>query len=186
MTNTALRADAARRGEETILVLERDVLTRVFLSDYLRSCGYRVLEARSAAEALTILQESLEPISCRARRCGEWFQVIRLGQSESAENQSHSRGKCRAGIAGLRRPLRGRSAWQAPLRSAIVGSTHQIASGNSRRLSLGCALTATADAARAIAPDIHAPRLPPPKLSPASCRGCRYGLRHRVADQSGR
>ena len=62
MTNTALRADAARRGEETILVLERDVLTRVFLSEYLRSCGYRVFEARSAAEALTILQESLEPI----------------------------------------------------------------------------------------------------------------------------
>ena len=62
MTNAALHADTAGRGEETILVLERDVLTRAFLSDYLRSCGYRVLEARSAAEALTILQESSEPI----------------------------------------------------------------------------------------------------------------------------
>ena len=62
MNNAALRADTDARGEETILVLERDVVTRAFLADYLRSCGYRVLEARSAAEALTILQESSEPI----------------------------------------------------------------------------------------------------------------------------
>jgi DNA-binding response OmpR family regulator len=62
MTNAALRSDAIAKAEETILVLERDVLTRAFLADYLRSCGYRVLEARSAAEALTILQESSEPI----------------------------------------------------------------------------------------------------------------------------
>lgn len=62
MNNAALRADTDARGEETILVLERDVVTRAFLADYLRSCGYRVLEARNAAEALTILQESSEPI----------------------------------------------------------------------------------------------------------------------------
>ena len=61
MSDAALSPRTAK-GEETILVLERDVLTRAFLSDYLRSCGYRVLEARSAAEALTILQESSEPI----------------------------------------------------------------------------------------------------------------------------
>lgn len=79
MTHAALSADTA--GEETILVLERDVLTRAFLSDYLRSCGYRVLEARSAKEALTILQESFRANSCRARRCGERFQIIRLGES---------------------------------------------------------------------------------------------------------
>jgi DNA-binding response OmpR family regulator len=62
MKHAALSSDTARRGGETILVLERDVVTRAFLSEYLRSCGYRVLEARSAAEALTILQESSEPI----------------------------------------------------------------------------------------------------------------------------
>ena len=62
MNSAALRSHISGRGEETILVLERDVLTRAFISDYLRSCGYRVLEARSAAEALTILQESSEPI----------------------------------------------------------------------------------------------------------------------------
>jgi DNA-binding response OmpR family regulator len=62
MNSAALRTDPHARGEETILVLEREVLTRAFLADYLRSCGYRVVEARSAAEALTILQESSQPI----------------------------------------------------------------------------------------------------------------------------
>jgi DNA-binding response OmpR family regulator len=62
MNNAALRTDTGARGEETILVLERDVVTRAFLADYLRSCGYRVLEARNAAETLTILQESSELI----------------------------------------------------------------------------------------------------------------------------
>jgi DNA-binding response OmpR family regulator len=61
MNSAALRTDTAR-GAETILLLERDIMTRAFLADYLRSCGYRVLEARSAAEALTILQESSEQI----------------------------------------------------------------------------------------------------------------------------
>jgi DNA-binding response OmpR family regulator len=62
MNSAALRTDTSARGEETILVLEREVLTRALLADYLRSCGYRVLEARGAAEALTILQESAERI----------------------------------------------------------------------------------------------------------------------------
>jgi len=62
MNSTALRSEVSDRGQETVLVLERDVLTRVLLADYLRSCGYRVLEARSAAEALTILRESSKPI----------------------------------------------------------------------------------------------------------------------------
>jgi DNA-binding response OmpR family regulator len=58
----AIRTEIYRRGKETLLLLERDVMTRAHLADYLRSCGYRVVEARSAAEALAILQESSEPI----------------------------------------------------------------------------------------------------------------------------
>jgi len=61
MNSAAVRTDTAR-GAETILLLERDIMTRAFLADYLRSCGYRVVEARNAAEALTILQESSEQI----------------------------------------------------------------------------------------------------------------------------
>jgi len=62
MNNAAVRTEISARGEETILVLQREVLPRALVADYLRSCGYRVLEARSATEALTILQESSEEI----------------------------------------------------------------------------------------------------------------------------
>jgi len=42
--------------------LEQEVIVRASLAEYLRSCGYRVLEAHSSAEAFTILQESAENI----------------------------------------------------------------------------------------------------------------------------
>jgi CheY-like chemotaxis protein len=42
---------------ETVLVVEGEVLTRYFASDYLRECGYKVIEASSADEALMVLQE---------------------------------------------------------------------------------------------------------------------------------
>jgi DNA-binding response OmpR family regulator len=60
MNSAAPSPDIAR--SETIVVMEREVLIRASVADYLRSCGYRVLEARDAKEALTILQESPEPI----------------------------------------------------------------------------------------------------------------------------
>jgi response regulator RpfG family c-di-GMP phosphodiesterase len=62
MNSAAIRPQLSDQEPETILLLEHDVLTRAFLADYLRSCGYRVFEARGTAEALTILQESAEPI----------------------------------------------------------------------------------------------------------------------------
>jgi DNA-binding response OmpR family regulator len=62
MNSAAMRSDVSGREPETVLLIEQEVRTRTFLADYLRSCGYRVFEARSAAEAFTILQESSEPI----------------------------------------------------------------------------------------------------------------------------
>jgi CheY-like chemotaxis protein len=43
---------------ETILVVEDKVLERAAISEYLRHCGYNVIEAASADEALTLLNES--------------------------------------------------------------------------------------------------------------------------------
>jgi CheY-like chemotaxis protein len=37
-------------------VVEDEVLVRMVISDYLRECGYRVIEAGSADEAITVLQ----------------------------------------------------------------------------------------------------------------------------------
>jgi CheY-like chemotaxis protein len=42
---------------DTILVVEDDVLIRMVISQYLRECGYRVVEASNADEAVIVLQE---------------------------------------------------------------------------------------------------------------------------------
>jgi DNA-binding NtrC family response regulator len=42
---------------ETVLVVEAEVIVRTAIAQYLRDCGYRVLEAGDAKQAITILQE---------------------------------------------------------------------------------------------------------------------------------
>jgi len=41
--------------QETILVVEDDVLVRMPTAQYLRDCGYKVIEAVNADEAMTVL-----------------------------------------------------------------------------------------------------------------------------------
>ena len=41
--------------QDTVLVVDGDVITRTVISDYLRHCGYRVIEANSAEDALQAL-----------------------------------------------------------------------------------------------------------------------------------
>ena len=43
---------------DVVLVVEDEILIRVVIADYLRSCGYRVIEAASADEAIVILQHT--------------------------------------------------------------------------------------------------------------------------------
>jgi len=42
---------------ETVLVVEDEVLIRMVISAYLRDCGYRVIEAANADEAILVLQQ---------------------------------------------------------------------------------------------------------------------------------
>jgi CheY-like chemotaxis protein len=42
---------------ETILIVEDEVLVRTAIAEYLRHCGYRVVETTSSDEALSVLQE---------------------------------------------------------------------------------------------------------------------------------
>jgi len=42
---------------DTVLVVEGEVIVRAAIAQYLRDCGYRVLEAGDAKEAITVLQE---------------------------------------------------------------------------------------------------------------------------------
>lgn len=45
-----------------VLLVEDEVLIRMATSDYLQECGFKVLEASTAAEAVTMIQSSESPI----------------------------------------------------------------------------------------------------------------------------
>jgi DNA-binding NtrC family response regulator len=53
---------AKTENPETILVVEDDVLVRMPISQYLRDCGYRVIEAVNADEAMVVLLHRETPI----------------------------------------------------------------------------------------------------------------------------
>jgi DNA-binding NtrC family response regulator len=44
--------------QETVLVVEDDVLVRMPIAQYLRDCGYKVIEAADADEAMAVLLHS--------------------------------------------------------------------------------------------------------------------------------
>lgn len=58
---TTKRKGNGHPASSTILVVEDEVLIRLSVADYLRECGYRVLEASTAEEAQAILNAG-EPI----------------------------------------------------------------------------------------------------------------------------
>jgi len=47
----------SQEGKEAILLVEDDVLARLVLADYLRECGYKVIEAANTDEAMTVLKQ---------------------------------------------------------------------------------------------------------------------------------
>ena len=60
--------------QPVILVVDGDILVRHVLTEYLRSCGYEVLEAATGAEAETILEveaERVEVVLVDAAATGE-------------------------------------------------------------------------------------------------------------------
>lgn len=46
------------KDAETILVVDGDIIVRSVIADYLRSCGYRVIEAHDGREAQQALQHT--------------------------------------------------------------------------------------------------------------------------------
>ena len=47
---------------ETVLVVDDEVIARMVISEYLRHCGYRVIEAANSDEALAVLQYAEIPV----------------------------------------------------------------------------------------------------------------------------
>ena len=52
--------EISNRVIESVMVVEPDVLVRMTISDYLRECGYRVVEAITGEEALRILNAGVK------------------------------------------------------------------------------------------------------------------------------
>lgn len=71
MTGVELDPRAATDG--TVLVVDGDILVRLAVADYLRDCGYRVFEAASGREAVTVLSApySVDVVLCDAEIPGE-------------------------------------------------------------------------------------------------------------------
>jgi DNA-binding NtrC family response regulator len=113
MNSAAIRPDVSGREPETVLVLEQEVLIRTSVAQYLRSCGYRVLEARSTAEAFTILQETSEPVRVVLSAAENGFKLsgwlkanrpkIRIILTPTAERVAHAAAAlCETGPHGKR------------------------------------------------------------------------------------
>ena len=51
-----------RESQQTILVVEGDVLVRMPIAQYLRDCGYKVIEASNADEAIQVLLHQETPV----------------------------------------------------------------------------------------------------------------------------
>jgi DNA-binding response OmpR family regulator len=50
------------KADETILVIDDEVLVRLAISRYLRECGFNVIEAANSDEAMLVLQEPELPV----------------------------------------------------------------------------------------------------------------------------
>lgn len=56
MSTRTANLDPASPPQQTVLVVEDEVLVRLVIAEYLRECGYRVHEAANADEAVAMLK----------------------------------------------------------------------------------------------------------------------------------
>ena len=62
-----MSAEKVKKPAHTVLIVEDEIFVRFAIAEYLRDCGYRVIEAASADEALTILRRpeiSVDVVLC--------------------------------------------------------------------------------------------------------------------------
>src|SRR5919107_4941260 len=60
MSSNTISVSAKSENTPAVLVIDDEVITRTVIADYLRDCGYRVFEAGSAEDAVTILNSNLQ------------------------------------------------------------------------------------------------------------------------------
>jgi DNA-binding response OmpR family regulator len=77
MTSADARSNASARGSDTVLLVEREVLVRTSIAEYLRACGFRTLEARDAREAGVILGAPSESVDIVLSDAASGFELSR-------------------------------------------------------------------------------------------------------------
>ncbi len=58
--SSPIQIPARAESAPTVLVVDDEILVRIVIAEYLRDCGYRVLEAGSAEDAVAILASKLK------------------------------------------------------------------------------------------------------------------------------
>jgi CheY-like chemotaxis protein len=93
-----------------VLVVDSDVLVRMAICEYLRHCGYRVFEAATAEEAITLLQKTTIPVdvvltdvdlsgAMNGFGLSQWVRLNRPGTDVAhGRNRRTYRGCCRAAL----------------------------------------------------------------------------------------
>ena len=64
---------SAEPSRSSVLIVDGDIVSRHVIADYLRQCGYAVVEAANASEAMIALQEatlSIDVILCEVTAVG--------------------------------------------------------------------------------------------------------------------
>jgi CheY-like chemotaxis protein len=65
--------DTSAPAIQTVLVVDDEVIARTVISEYLRHCGYRVIEAANSDEALAVLQHAevrVDVVLCGMSKAG--------------------------------------------------------------------------------------------------------------------
>src|SRR5437870_3281559 len=83
MTSAEARSNASARGSDTVLLVDNEVLIRTPVAEYLRTCGYRVLEARNFEGAIVMMETPTEAIATvlsdadSGFRLSQWIKAVR-------------------------------------------------------------------------------------------------------------
>lgn len=96
-----MQTDQTRVQNRTILVAEEDVLVRMSLTDYLRGCGYKVREARSADEAIQLLDDgriSVDVVISSIELAGDGFGIAKWLREHRPDLQLHLTGSTKRAV----------------------------------------------------------------------------------------
>ena len=85
MTAAKTRSAVSTGRMDTALLVDGNVLIRTPLAQYLRTCGFKVLEARNSDEALAILQNSADSIHVVLSDAEQGFVLSRWIKVHSAQ-----------------------------------------------------------------------------------------------------